>query len=372
VPPRGPLHGLRVVELAAIGPVPFCGMLLADMGAEIVLVQPPAAREARMPLPEREDPLWRGRTRTTLDLKSAEGRAALLDLAAHADVLLEGFRSGVMERLGLDPQACLAANPALVVGRMTGWGQDGPLARSAGHDPNYLAITGALHAIGFADRPPVQPLNLVGDFGGGSLYLAMGVLAAVLHARATGRGQVVDAAMVDGAASLMTMVYGLRGHGMWSDRRGANLMDGGAPFSRTYETADGKAVAVCALEPAFYANLLRGLGLDTEVLPAQLDQASWPELGARFAAIFRTRTRDAWAALFEGTDACVTPVLDLSEAPHHPQNVARGVFVGDERPLPRAAPRFSATPTRHAPVDGADLADLLSRWGAAGAALTNK
>jgi alpha-methylacyl-CoA racemase len=353
---------LRVVEIAAIGPVPYCGMLLADMGAEILLVQPPTPREARMPMPEGEDPLFRGRTRMKLDLKSAAGRAALLEVVDHADVLMEGFRPGAMERLNLGPDVCLARNPALVFGRMTGWGQSGPLAQSPGHDPNYLAITGALNAIGYPDRPPVLPLNLVGDFGGGSLFLGMGMLAAVLHARATGEGQVVDAAMVDGAASLMTMVYALRGHGAWDDRRRANLMDGGAPFGGTYETADGKAIAVCALEPSFYAALLRGLGLDQEELPQQLDRARWPALSARFAAIFKTRTRDEWAALFEGTDACVTPVLDLAEAPHHAQNKARDVFVGDERPLPRATPRFSVTATAHAPAEGAPLADLLARW----------
>ncbi|MGH8260485.1 MAG: CoA transferase, partial [Steroidobacteraceae bacterium] len=238
----------------------------------------------------------------------------------------------------------------------------GPLARAPGHDPNYLALTGALHSIGYADRPPCPPLNLVADFGGGALYLAMGVLAALLHVRAGGPGQVVDAAMVDGAASLMGMIYSLRNYGLWRDERSANLLDGGCPYGSTYETADGKYVVVCALEPPFYRAFVRALGLDESALPPREDRASWPALRERFAAALRTKTRDEWAGLLEGTDACVTPVLSMAEAPHHPHNVARGVFVG-EKPTPAAAPRFSATPSSHAPSNGPETADLLIEWG---------
>jgi alpha-methylacyl-CoA racemase len=359
---RGPLQGLRVVELAAIGPVPFCGMLLADMGAEILRIAPPTPREAQMPVPDTVDPLWRGRSRLTLDLKDASHRERFLSILPHAEVLIEGFRAGVLERLGIGPDVCLAVNPRLVIGRMTGWGQDGPLARAAGHDPNYLAITGALHAIGYADRPPCMPLNLVADFGGGAMFLAMGLLAGVLHARSSGQGQVVDAAMIDGAASLMSMMYSMRNHGLWTDQRADNLLDGGAPFARTYETADGKSVVVCALEPQFYHALLTALDLDPAALPPQYDRSAWPRMRERFAGIFRTRTRDEWARLLEGTDACVTPVLTMAEAPQHPHNRARNVFVGD-KPMPGAAPRFSQTKTAHAPMNGPAPRDLLQRWG---------
>ncbi len=361
---RGPLQGLRVVELAAIGPVPFCGMLLADMGAEILRIAPPAPREAQMPVPDTVDPLWRGRSRLTLDLKNAAHRERFLSTLPYAEVLIEGFRAGVLERLGIGPDVCLGLNPRLVIGRMTGWGQEGPLARSAGHDPNYLAITGVLHTIGYPDRPPCMPLNLVADFGGGAMYLAMGILAAVLHARASGQGQVVDAAMVDGAASLMSMMYSMRNYGLWTDQRGDNLLDGGAPFARTYETADGKSIVVCALEPQFYHALLSALGLDAATLPAQYDRSAWPQMRERFAGIFRTRTRDEWAQLLEGTDACVTPVLTMGEAPQHPHNRARGVFVGDQ-PMPAAAPRFSQTKTSQAQMNGGSPRDLLARWGMA-------
>jgi len=359
---QGPLRGLRVVELAAIGPVPFCGMLLADMGAAILLIESPRAPD--YPVPAASDPVGRGRTRVAIDLKQPAARAALLAVLAHADVLIEGFRPGVLERLGIGPEACHGVNPRLVIGRMTGFGQSGPLAQAPGHDPNYLALTGALHAIGYAGAPPCPPLNLVADLGGGALYLALGVLAAVLHARASGRGQVVDAAMVDGAASLMSMVYALHSHGMWRDERGANLFDGGAPFGATYETADGRYVAVCALEPRFYAALLKGLGLEGEALPAQHDRAGWPRLRARFAEVFRSRTRAEWVRRLEGTDACVTGVLSLGEAPHHPHNRARGLFVGNP-PVPAAAPRFMGTPGAHAPLPGASPRELLAEWGLA-------
>jgi alpha-methylacyl-CoA racemase len=356
----GPLAGVRIVEIAAIGPVPYAGMLLADMGAEILLVQPPVPREAKMPVEEGKDPLFRGRSRLSLDLKAEADRDRLLAILAKADILLEGFRPGVMERLGLSPEVCLAANPKLIYGRLTGWGREGPMAMTAGHDPNYTALVGVLHSIGYPDRPPTPPLNLVGDFAGGSLFLVTGVLAALANVRAGGPGQVVDAAMVDGAASLMTMVYSMRATGQWSDQRGVNLMDGSCPFGCAYETADGRYVQTCCLEPKFYAAMLEGLGLDPASLPDRFDTANWPALHERFAAVFRTRTRDDWAAQFEPTDACVTPILDLGEAMAHPQNVARGVFHDG---LPAAAPRFSATPTGHAPARGADAHDLLSRWG---------
>ncbi|MGB6449629.1 MAG: CaiB/BaiF CoA-transferase family protein [Steroidobacteraceae bacterium] len=358
----GPLQGVRIVELAAVGPAPFCAMLLADMGADILRVAPPLHGPPVFPVPPEKDPTWRGRSWLTLDLKEAGQRARFLEILPHADVLIEGFRAGVLERLGVGPEVCLAASPRLVIGRMTGWGQSGPLAHAPGHDPNYLALTGALHAIGGARQPPCPPLNLVADMGGGALYLAMGILAALLHVRAGGPGQIVDAAMVDGAASLMGMIYMLRNHGLWTDERGSNFLDGGCPYGTTYETADGKYVVVCALEPPFYRAFIRALGLDESGLPPRDDRASWPRLRETFAALFRTKTRDEWARLLEGTDACVTPVLSMSEAPHHRHTVARGVFVG-EKPTPAAAPRFSATPTAHAPATGPGVIELLEAWG---------
>jgi alpha-methylacyl-CoA racemase len=337
-------------------------MLLADMGADILCIAPPAHGPPVFPVPQSEDPIWRGRSWLTLDLKDSAQRERFLRILPHADVLIEGFRAGVLERLGVAPDACLAANPHLVIGRMTGWGQTGPLAHAPGHDPNYLALTGALHAIGGAGQPPCPPLNLVADMGGGALYLAMGVLAALLHVRAGGPGQVIDAAMVDGAASLMGMIYTLRNHGLWSDERGSNLLDGGCPFGSTYQTADGRYVVVCALEPQFYRALLEALGLDEHALPRQHDRSGWPVLRERFAAAFKSKTRDEWARLLEGTDACVTPVLGMGEAPHHRHNAARHVFVG-ETPTPAAAPRFSATPTAHASAAGPDVTELLKAWG---------
>jgi len=359
--PRGPLAGVRIIELAGIGPGPFAGMLLADLGAEILLIEPPRAREAQMPLPPERDPLFRGRVRLVLDLKQAADRERLLALLGSVDMLIEGFRPGVMERLGLGPDACLARAPRLVYGRITGWGQSGPLATTAGHDPDYIAITGALHAMGYPDRPPLPPLNVVGDFAGGSLYLVMGLLAAHIHARRTGQGQVVDASIVDGTLSLLTMAYAMRGAGQWSDERGQNLLDGSCPFGTCYETADGHYMAVCPLEPTFYAEFLRRLGLAAEGLPGQWERARWPELHERFAAIFRTRSRAAWIAVFEGSDACVAPVISIAEAPAHPHHRARASFTGDP-PLPAAAPRFSATPTAAAPAPTETAAALLQRW----------
>jgi alpha-methylacyl-CoA racemase len=357
----GPLRGLRVVELAGIGPGPFCAMLLADLGAEVLAVERPSSGRGAWPAL-----LARGRRRVAVDLKHPQGAGVVLDLAAGADALVEGFRPGVAERLGIGPDECLARNPRLVYGRVTGWGQEGPLAHAAGHDIDYIALAGALHPVGPAGGPPVPPLNLVGDFGGGGMLLALGVVAALLEAGRSGRGQVVDAAMVDGAALLTTQLHELLAAGLWSDRRGANLLDGAAPCYGVYETADGRHLAVGALEPRFYAELLARLGLSGEDLPAQLDRDGWPVLRERLAALFRTRTRDEWCRLLEGTDACVAPVLSLTEAPDHPHNQARGSFVdvgGVVQPAP--APRFSRTPCARPdpPASGDDPGPTLAAWG---------
>ena len=336
----GPLAGIRVVELAGIGPGPFAAMLLADLGAEVLRVDRPAASRPAWPTV-----LARGRRSVVVDLKHPDGAAVVLDLVASADALVEGFRPGVVERLGIGPDACLARNPRLVYGRVTGWGQEGPWRLAAGHDIDYVALAGALHPIGQAGGPPVPPLNLVGDFGGGGMLLALGVVAALLEAGRSGRGQVVDAAMVDGAALLTTQFHELLAAGLWREERGANLLDGGAPFYGVYQTADGRHLAVGALEPQFFAELLRRLGLDAGDLPDQLDRDGWPLLRERLAELFRTRTRDQWCELLAGSDACVAPVLDLGEAPAHPHNRARGTFVdvgGVVQPAP--APRFSHTP----------------------------
>jgi alpha-methylacyl-CoA racemase len=336
----GPLAGVRVVELTGIGPGPLCAMLLADLGAEVLRVDRPAASRPGWPAV-----LARGRRSVAVDLKHPDGAGVVLDLVAAADALVEGFRPGVAERLGIGPDACLARNPRLVYGRVTGWGQEGPWRLAAGHDIDYVALAGALHPIGQAGGPPVPPLNLVGDFGGGGMLLALGVVAALLEAGRSGAGQLVDAAMVDGAALLTTQFHELLAAGLWREERGANLLDGGAPFYGVYQTADGRHLAVGALEPQFYAELLRRLGLDAGDLPAQLDRDGWPLLRERLAALFRTRTRDEWCELLAGTDACVAPVLGLGEAPAHPHNRARGTFVdvgGVVQPAP--APRFSRTP----------------------------
>jgi alpha-methylacyl-CoA racemase len=336
----GPLAGVRVVELAGIGPGPFCAMLLADLGAEVLRVDRPAAARTGWPTV-----LARGRRSVAVDLKHPDGAGVVLDLAAAADALVEGFRPGVAERLGIGPDACLARNPRLVYGRVTGWGQEGPWRQAAGHDIDYIALAGALHPVGPAGGPPVPPLNLVGDFGGGGMLLALGVVTALLERGRSGAGQVVDAAMVDGAALLTTQFHELLAAGLWRERRGSNLLDGGAPFYGVYETADGRHLAVGALEPQFWAELLRRLGLDAGDLPDQLDRDGWPRLRQRLAALFRTRTLDEWCELLAGTDACVAPVLGLGEAPAHPHNRARGTFVdvgGVVQPAP--APRFSRTP----------------------------
>ncbi|MGE3620792.1 MAG: CaiB/BaiF CoA transferase family protein [Acidimicrobiia bacterium] len=341
----GPLEGVRVVEFAGIGPGPFCAMMLADMGADVVRVDRAQAVAGGDPAIPPLDVLNRGRRSIGLDLKDPDAVEVALALVAGADALVEGFRPGVMERLGLGPEACLARNPALVYGRMTGWGQDGPLAAAAGHDINYISVAGALEPIGRRGEAPVPPLNLVGDFGGGGMLLAYGLVCGVLQARATGRGQVVDAAMVDGAAVLMTMFHALRAMGSWGPERGTNLLDTGAHFYDVYETRDGRYVSVGSIEPQFYALLLEALGLEDDDLPHQRDRAAWPGLKERVAAVFRTRTRDEWTELLEGTDVCFAPVLSMDEAPAHPHNVERGTFAerhGVVQPSP--APRFSATP----------------------------
>jgi alpha-methylacyl-CoA racemase len=350
--PAGPLAGVRVVEVGGIGPCPFAAMYLAELGADVVRVDRPGESN---PL-ALTGGLRRSRPSIAVDLKAAEGRAVVQRLVDDADVLLEGYRPGVVERLGLGPQECLARNPRLVHARMTGWGQTGPWAQRAGHDITYAALSGTLHALGPAERP-VAPVPVIGDFAGGSLYLVVGVLAALIARGTTGRGQVVDAAMVDGSAHLLTMVHGLLGAGAWRDQREANLLDGGAPFYSVYECADGGFVAVGALEPPFWAALVEGLGV--EVPGDQHDTDTWPAQRKAFASAFRTRSRDAWAAHFEGTDACVAPVLSLAEAPHHPHLVGRGTFVEDAqgRLVPRTGPRLSDTPPLDPgpePVPGAD------------------
>ncbi len=363
----GPLSGYRIVEMAGIGPAPMCAMLLADMGADIVVIDRVADAGLGIPVKPEYDLLRRGRRSVALDLKQAEAVTTVLRMVEKADALIEGFRPGVMERLGLGPDVCLARNPRLVYGRMTGWGQDGPLAHASGHDINYIGLAGVLHAIGRAGEPPLPPLNLVGDFGGGALYLALGVVSALLERERSGQGQVVDAAMVDGAASLMTLMFGLHAAGRWADRRGANLLDSGAPFYEVYETSDGKYVCVGSLEPKFYRELLRLTGLEDEDLPGQHDSSSWPMMKQRFAAIFRTKTRAQWCQIMEGSEVCFAPVLSMVEAPEHPHNRHRGTFVNQNGVVqPAPAPRFSRTPgaiQRPPSAPGADTASALRDWG---------
>ncbi|MEV5313091.1 CaiB/BaiF CoA-transferase family protein [Streptomyces sp. NPDC052610] len=362
-PSPGPLAGVRVVELAGIGPGPFAAMLLADLGADVVRVDRPGG--PGLGIDPEHDVTNRNKRSVVVDLKAADGADRVLDLAARADVLIESYRPGVAERLGVGPDACHARNPRLVYGRMTGWGQQGPLAHRAGHDIAYIALTGTLGLIGSPDEPPAVPANLLGDYAGGSLYLVVGVLAALHHARATGTGQVVDAAIVDGAAHLSAMIHGMLAAGGWQDRRGANLLDGGCPFYGTYETADGQYMAVGALEPQFYDVFTDLLGLGDQA-PPRHDITRWDELRALVAARFKARTRDEWTAVFESSDACVAPVLSLREAPHHPHLAARGTFTdhgGLTQPAP--APRFSATPTavRTGPaLPGADTESVARDW----------
>jgi alpha-methylacyl-CoA racemase len=364
----GPLKGFVVIELAGIGPAPFAGMMLADMGATVIRVDRREAADLGIPgRSPKFDVLGRGCQTIAVDLKSAEGIGIVERLVAKADALIEGFRPGVIERLGLGPDVLMAANPKLVIGRMTGFGQSGPMADRAGHDINYISLTGALHAIGRAGQAPVPPLNLVGDFGGGGMLLAFGVVAALLETSRSGQGQVVDAAMVDGAAYLMGIIFGLRSAGQWQDQRGVNILDTGAPWYDVYETADGKYMAVGAIEARFYQELLQGLGLAGADLPKQHDRKRWPELREKFTAVFKTRTRDAWTAVFAGKDACVTPVLSLDEAPVDPHMAARQVFqTVDGVTAPMPAPRFSRTTAEvggfaHPP--GADTETVLANFG---------
>jgi alpha-methylacyl-CoA racemase len=365
----GPLSGITVVEMSGIGPGPFAGMMLADLGATVIRVDRPSGRGGGLTVLSagRADVVSRGRRSIAVDLKSPEGVEVVLRLVESTDVLIEGYRPGVMERLGLGPDACLARNPRLVFGRMTGWGQDGPLARAAGHDINYISLSGALGAIGRHGQKPVPPLNLVGDYGGGGMLLACGVLAALLSAARTGEGQVVDAAMVDGSAVLMAQFYGMRAMGRWSDERGSNLLDTGAPFYDVYESADGGYLSVGPLEPAFFATLLERLGIDDLEAGDQYDPRSWPALRRRLAAEFGSRTRAASEELFAGVDGCVFPVLSMSEAPQHPHNVARGTFVTrDDVIQPAPAPRFSATPAHlrlPPPAVGEHTEEILSDLG---------
>lgn len=364
----GPLHGMRVIEFAGIGPGPFAAMLFADMGAEVIRIERKSA--ARRPLSLLNlgpfDVVSRGRRAVGLDIKRPEGKAAALRLIAQADALIEGFRPGVMERLGLGPKTCLASNPRLVYGRMTGWGQDGPLAHAAGHDINYIALTGALHAVGTPEQP-LPPLNLVGDFGGGALVLAWGMMCALWEAQRSGQGQVIDAAMADGAAYLMAMLYGVKAAGLWTNDRGRNLLDGGAFFYGTYACADGKFLAIGPIEPHFYAIFLEKVGIDDPEFAKQYDPDAWPRLREKLAAILRTRSRDEWCQLLEGTDACVAPVLDMDEAPRHPHMAARDVFVDVEGVVqPGPAPRLSRTPAAiqsPPPVPGAHTEAVLCDCG---------
>jgi alpha-methylacyl-CoA racemase len=363
----GPLAGTKVIEIAGIGPGPFCAMMLADMGADVIRVDRAQNVSGGDPASPPADVLNRGRRSIGVDLKHPDGVETVLALIESADGLIEGFRPGVMERLGLGPDAALARNPRLVYGRMTGWGQDGPYAHTAGHDINYIALAGSLEPLGRKGGPPVPPLNLIGDFGGGGMLLAFGLVAGLVHAQRTGEGQVVDAAMVDGAAVLATMIHSFRAMGIWEDERGSNMLDTGAHFYDVYETADGKYVSIGSIEPQFYAELLRLTGLEGEELPWQMDRTQWPAMKDRLAEIFRAKTRDEWCEVMEGTDVCFAPVLGMGEAPQHPHNVHRGTFLerdGVVQPAP--APRFSRTtpeierPPSHA---GQHTDEVLREWG---------
>lgn len=360
----GPLKGVKVVEVGGIGPGPFCAMMLSDMGAQVIRVD---RKGHQGMLDPKFDILHRGRPALGVDLRKPEGVEAVLKLVDQTDALQEGFRPGVMEKLGLGPDVCLKRNPKLVYGRMTGWGQEGPLANAAGHDINYIALSGALHSIGRPGENPPPPLNLVGDFGGGGMLLAFGIVCALHEARESGQGQVVDAAMVDGASVLMAMTYGFRAGGLWTDQRGANFLDSGAHFYDTYETADGKWVSIGSIEPQFYDLLLEQTGVDDPDFQAQFDKKRWPEFKQKLAEIFKTKTRDEWCEIMEGTDVCFGPVLTLDEAPKHPHNVARKTFVEVDGLLqPGPAPRFSRTkPKIQGPpfMPEKDTNSLLADWG---------
>ncbi|HUY26741.1 MAG TPA: CaiB/BaiF CoA-transferase family protein [Candidatus Binataceae bacterium] len=363
----GVLSGYKIIELAGIGPGPMCAMLLSDMGADVLRIDRIADAGLGVAMETKYGLLNRGRRSVALDLKRPEAIETVLKLVEKADALIEGFRPGVTERLGIGPEHCLKRNPRLIYGRMTGWGQEGPLAHAAGHDINYIALSGALHSIGRKGDAPVPPLNLVGDFGGGALYLALGVVAGLLETQKSGKGQVVDAAMVDGAASLMTATYGMRGSGIWTNQRGENILDTGAHYYEVYETKDAKHVAIGSIEAKFYDELLRLSGLKGQELPRQNDRASWPKMKERLKALFLTKTRDEWCANMEGSDICFAPVLSMDEAPHHPHNRHRGTFVeqgGVVQPGP--APRFSRTPSkiqRPPARPGEHTEEALRDWG---------
>jgi alpha-methylacyl-CoA racemase len=363
----GPLNGFHVVEMGGIGPAPFAGALLGDLGADVLRIDRIAKPGVEPDLPRRFDFYNRNKRSVALDLKRPQAVSAVLDLVGKADALIEGFRPTVMERLGLGPEICHAINPRLVYARMTGWGQEGPMAQEAGHDINYLAITGALHCLGEADRPPPPPLNLVADLGGGALYLVVGLLAAAMEARQSGRGQTIDVAMIDGVTHLMSAFQAFRQQGSWTGRRTDNIVDGGAPFYGSYATSDGKFIAVGAIEPQFYASLLKVMGIDGERLPDQNDRAAWPEMRKRFAKVFATHTRDEWVAIAAGRDACLAPVLTIDEAPAHPQMQTREVYASfDELRHPSPAPRFSRTPSelrRPTPAAGQDSRQAFADWG---------
>ncbi|MFC6199904.1 CaiB/BaiF CoA transferase family protein [Ponticaulis profundi] len=359
---KGPLSGLKIVEFAGIGPGPFCGMLLSDQGADVIRIDRKGpGRDAPHDVP------GRGRRSVALDLKDPKDIETALQLISKADGLIEGFRPGVMERLGLGPDVALERNPALVYGRMTGWGQTGALSHSAGHDINYISITGGLHAMGRAGEPPAPPLNLVGDYGGGALYLAFGLCAGLLHAKSTGEGQVIDVAMSDGAASLLAMFYGMRSAGIWTDERANNMLDGGAHFYDTYACSDGKFISIGSIEPQFYAILLEKAELSDPQFQKQMDRASWPELKDKIAAVFKTKTRDEWCEIMEGTDICFAPVLSMEEAPNYKHNVDRGTFQTVSGVVqPGVAPRFLKTPGEiqgPPPKIGEHTDEVLKDWG---------
>lgn len=365
----GPLAGLKIIEIAGIGPGPFCAMLLADMGADVLRIDRTEPSGLGISQDPRFDLLTRGRRSVAIDLKQPEGVAAVLQLVSKADGFIEGFRPGVAERLGIGPEQCLDRNPRLVYGRMTGWGQDGPIAHSAGHDINYIALAGALHGIGRSGEAPVPPLNLVGDFGGGAMFLAFGLVSALLEASRSGRGQVVDVSMVEGASYLMTAFFGMQASGFWQQARGENVLDTGAHYYNVYETSDGQYISIGSIEPKFYAELLETLGLASEDLPKQNDRAQWPAMKERLSKLFKTKTRDEWCAVMEGSDICFAPVLSLSEVHEHAHNKARGSFIEIEGVVqPAPAPKFSRTQAeiqRPPPRRGEHTKTALSDWGLA-------
>jgi alpha-methylacyl-CoA racemase len=363
----GPLKGVKIIEIAGIGPGPFASMMLADMGAEVIRIDRASRARGGDPATPPRDPMSRGRRSIAVDLKNPDGVETVLRIVDSADALIEGFRPGVMERLGLGPDVCLARNPRLVYGRMTGWGQAGPMAQAAGHDINYISLAGVLDHIGRKGERPLPPLNLVGDFGGGGMLMAFGVACALVETARSGQGQVVDCAMVDGAAVLMQMMYGMRAMGMWNDERGSNLLDTGAHFYDVYETQDGKHVSIGSIEPQFYSELLEKTGLADEDLPAQMDRSQWPKLNERLTAVFKSKSRDEWCEIMEGSDVCFAPVLSMGEAPQHPHNVHRGTFIDHAGVVQAApAPRFSRTApevSRPAPHIGQDTDALLADHG---------